>query len=157
MLGFDALGRFATAQISSSVVLTATVGAFSETGIAATFKVTELASTGSYTETGVAAAFKIIMGSAATSYALSGVPVVYVTALNGAVGSYNVTGISASYFRDFVNWVREPAPSSVWSREDLATRVFDPHVFDRDPIYDTGVVPGIWDDRQVPVTVWNAS
>lgn len=100
MLGFDALGRLALGQVESTTavnfVLTAVVGAFAVTGVAATFKVTETASVGSYSVSGQAVTLNTTMAVTAVSYAVTGNAGVFNAFLEAGAGSYVVTGYSAS-------------------------------------------------------------
>jgi hypothetical protein len=76
MLGFDATGRFALGQVTaaSTTVLTASAAAYTLTGNAATFMVSQHSSVGDFALTGIAATFKIIMPASVASYIVSGNP-----------------------------------------------------------------------------------
>lgn len=79
MLGFDALGRNALGQISQVFILTAVAGAFNETGISATFTITQPSSFGTFSLTGVAAPLMPILGGGLGSFTLSGNNLSFVT------------------------------------------------------------------------------
>jgi hypothetical protein len=36
----------------------------------------------------------------------------------------------------------------------MAVRVFDPAVFDNNPIFDTGTPAGVWADKSDPAQAW---
>ena len=51
-------------------------------------------------------------------------------------------------------WTPATQQNETWTGEAPAQRVFDPHVFDRAPIFDTGSMAGIWDGKTVQAEVW---
>jgi len=51
-------------------------------------------------------------------------------------------------------WTQTPFPSATWVIEEAQVRTFDPHVFDRSPVFDTGSSGGIWDTIAFPATEW---
>lgn len=51
-------------------------------------------------------------------------------------------------------WVPVTEQSETWIERAQAIRVFDPHVFDRAPIFDTGSVAGIWDAPTTQSETW---
>lgn len=52
-------------------------------------------------------------------------------------------------------WTPKTKQGETWTSEAPdTTRVFDPFVFDRLPIFDTGSTAGIWDDRVSQVETW---
>jgi len=53
-----------------------------------------------------------------------------------------------------MTWTPKTQQSETWAAETVAVRVFDPHVFDRAPVFDTGSVAGIWDDKTIQAETW---
>jgi hypothetical protein len=51
-------------------------------------------------------------------------------------------------------WTPKTQQSETWTGETPAARVFDPFVFDRNPIFDTGSVEGIWDAKTIQSETW---
>lgn len=86
-----------TAAYDSNSILTADVGAFSETGVAALFKISQLSAVGSFLETGVAAFLNPALTSAAGSYAVTGQAALFKVSFLSVVGSYTVTGQAAPF------------------------------------------------------------
>jgi hypothetical protein len=60
------------------------------------------ASPGAYTETGIAAAFKISQPSTATSYAVTGNAAIFKPALGGVTGTFALAGQAATFAEKFV-------------------------------------------------------
>jgi hypothetical protein len=54
-------------------------------------------------------------------------------------------------------WTPVAEQSETWTEQAQAVRVFDPYVFDRDPIYDTGSAAGVWDARSEQQETWTAA
>jgi len=97
MLGFDALGRLALGQIQqdgvTNIVMSADAGAFTFSGVAATFKTTETAAAGAFSFSGKAATFTIGEAAAPGSFTLSLKTVTFGRTLVAAAGSYTFAGI----------------------------------------------------------------
>lgn len=53
-----------------------------------------------------------------------------------------------------MTWTPKTQQSETWTAEVQATRVFDPYVFDRSPIFDTGSVAGVWDATTTQSETW---
>jgi hypothetical protein len=53
-------------------------------------------------------------------------------------------------------WTPKTQQSETWTAETQAVRVFDPFVFDRRPIFDTGETGGIWDGKTIQSEIWTA-
>lgn len=51
-------------------------------------------------------------------------------------------------------WTPVAEQSETWTETAVAVRVFDPDVFDRNPIFDTGSNAGLWSDQSVQSEVW---
>jgi len=51
-------------------------------------------------------------------------------------------------------WTPKTKQAEVWTAETEAIRVFDPYVFDRAPIFDTGETDGIWDVKTKQAETW---
>lgn len=51
-------------------------------------------------------------------------------------------------------WTPKTKQAEAWTAENFPTRVFDPYVFDRNPIFDTGSVEGIWDAKTKQAETW---
>jgi hypothetical protein len=56
-----------------------------------------------------------------------------------------------------MTWTPVTPQSEAWTEQTQAARVFDPYVFDRDPIYDTGSTAGVWDARSEQQETWTAA
>jgi hypothetical protein len=54
-------------------------------------------------------------------------------------------------------WTPKTQQSETWTAETKAVRVFDPDVFDRNPIFDTGSSAGLWDAKTEQQEVWTAA
>lgn len=55
-------------------------------------------------------------------------------------------------------WTPITKQDETWTAQVQAVRVFDPYVFDRDPIFDTGSsLAGIWTARTEQSEVWTAA
>lgn len=54
-------------------------------------------------------------------------------------------------------WTPKTQQSETWTAETQQTRVFDPYVFDRRPIFDTGETGGIWDAKTTQSEVWTTA
>lgn len=54
------------------------------------------------------------------------------------------------------SWLPAAQQVDVWQPEapPSTTFVFDPYVFDRRPIFDTGSSAGYWDNAQVQSEIW---
>jgi hypothetical protein len=94
MFGFDAIGRYALAQIPHSPYQTmqGAAGAYIVTGVAISFSDGELAQSGVYAVSGAAAATALRFVAAASSYGLTGVAASFGPRLQPAAGSYAVSG-----------------------------------------------------------------
>lgn len=94
MLGFDAVGKGALGQISSSrnITLTASAGSYSLIGVSVTFTITESAVAGSFALTGSPTAGIIGQVAASGSFSLSGSAQVFDLTENVDAGSYVITG-----------------------------------------------------------------
>lgn len=53
-----------------------------------------------------------------------------------------------------MTWTPSAQQVETWSAETQPIRVFDPAVFDPDPIFDTGSSSGIWNERPKQAEVW---
>lgn len=51
-------------------------------------------------------------------------------------------------------WTPATSQAETWTNEAPTVRVFDPYVFDRAPIFDTGETGGIWDAKTVQSESW---
>lgn len=51
-------------------------------------------------------------------------------------------------------WTPKTQQSETWTAQVQETRVFDPNVFDRAPIFDTGSPSGLWDWVAQQPEVW---
>lgn len=51
-------------------------------------------------------------------------------------------------------WTPATSQTETWTEETQTTRVFDPAVFDNNPIFDTGSPAGIWTLRTKQPEVW---
>lgn len=51
-------------------------------------------------------------------------------------------------------WTPVAEQSETWTEQARTVRVFDPYVFDRAPIFDTGSTSGVWDANSEPQEVW---
>jgi len=51
-------------------------------------------------------------------------------------------------------WTPKTEQPETWTELAQQTRVFDPYVFDRAPIFDTGETGGIWDVKTQQAEVW---
>ena len=99
MLGFDAIGRLALGQSSrptSNYILTASVGAFVITGIAAVFNTSMTSSAGSFVITGYDSIPNIL-------YPSSG-------------GSFTITGIAATLTLNQL-WTEKTREDEVWTEK----------------------------------------
>lgn len=54
-------------------------------------------------------------------------------------------------------WTPKTQQSETWTSEDPLPRVFDPYVFDRAPVFDTGGTAGIWDAKTEQQEVWTST
>jgi hypothetical protein len=54
-------------------------------------------------------------------------------------------------------WTPATSQSETWTAIEFATRVFDPAVFDNNPIFDTGSAAGVWAQRTEQSEVWTAA
>lgn len=54
-------------------------------------------------------------------------------------------------------WTPKTQQSETWTAHVREARVFDPDVFDRRPIFDTGFTAGIWDAKTEQQEVWTAA
>jgi hypothetical protein len=53
-------------------------------------------------------------------------------------------------------WTPVAEQTETWTEQAQAVRVFDPHVFDRAPIFDTGAsTAGIWDAVAEQQETWS--
>lgn len=55
-----------------------------------------------------------------------------------------------------MTWTPVAGPSQAWTVEPIPVRVFDPYVFDRAPIFDTGSSAGVWSKESQPSAAWTA-
>ena len=53
-----------------------------------------------------------------------------------------------------MTWTPVTPQPETWTAITQETRVFDPHVFDRAPIFDTGPTSGVWDPKTEQAEVW---
>jgi hypothetical protein len=51
-------------------------------------------------------------------------------------------------------WTPVAEQSETWTETAVAVRVFDPHVFERAPTFDTGFTSGIWDNNSTQTETW---
>lgn len=51
-------------------------------------------------------------------------------------------------------WTPVAKQSETWSAHNPKTHVFDPYVFDRNPVFDTGSVAGVWLEKTKQSEVW---
>lgn len=51
-------------------------------------------------------------------------------------------------------WTPKTEQAEVWTAVEPTTRVFDPAVFDNNPIFDTGVAGGYWPEKSKQAEVW---
>jgi hypothetical protein len=51
-------------------------------------------------------------------------------------------------------WVPKAQQSETWTATVQETRVFDPAVFDNNPIFDTGSPAGLWAARSEQPETW---
>jgi hypothetical protein len=51
-------------------------------------------------------------------------------------------------------WTPVAEQSETWTETAVSVRVFDPHVFERAPTFDTGFTSGIWDDSSTQTETW---
>ena len=57
-----------------------------------------------------------------------------------------------------MTWTPKTQQSETWTAaETVLVRVFDPDVFDRNPIFDTGSSAGLWDAKTEQQEVWTAA
>jgi len=54
-------------------------------------------------------------------------------------------------------WTPATEQTEAWTGVDQTMRVFDPFVFDRAPIFDTGSTVGLWDAAAEPQEIWTAA
>jgi hypothetical protein len=54
-------------------------------------------------------------------------------------------------------WTPKTTQAETWTSESQAARVFDPYVFDRAPVFDTGTTAGIWDAQSQQSEVWTVA
>lgn len=95
MLGFDAIGRLALAQIQrGNISMPVVSGSFAVTGAAQTFKITENVTAGSFSVVGTP--ITEIIRVASGSFALTGASPVLKITENVTAGSYVITGAIAN-------------------------------------------------------------
>jgi hypothetical protein len=51
-------------------------------------------------------------------------------------------------------WTPKTQQSETWTAAVEPIRVFDPNVFDRNPIFDTGPSSGLWDVKTIQAETW---
>jgi len=51
-------------------------------------------------------------------------------------------------------WTPATQQAETWTAETQPVRVFDPYVFDRSPIFDTGFSGGVWDAKTIQSETW---
>jgi hypothetical protein len=51
-------------------------------------------------------------------------------------------------------WTPKAQQAETWTEQNQAVRVFDPFVFDRNPIFDTGESAGVWDAKSIQSETW---
>lgn len=118
MLGFDAVGRFALGQVSSSYIVTTLVadhGSFALTGQAALFATTMVFDFGSFTLSGQSADLTQIYPSDFGSFTLTGQDNLMLPSLEA--GSFTLTGQDAALSPLTVQTTRRPLylrGSSYW-------------------------------------------
>lgn len=54
-------------------------------------------------------------------------------------------------------WLPAAAQVETWAAIQRPPRVFDPDVFDNNPIFDTGTKAGTWDEKSKQPEVWTGS
>jgi len=55
-------------------------------------------------------------------------------------------------------WTPATSQAEAWTAAEMVVvRVFDPDVFDRNPIFDTGSSAGIWDAKAEQQEVWTVA
>jgi hypothetical protein len=126
MLGFDALGKFALGPPSVTFTMSASLGTYSVTGIAAVFRASELSSVGTFSVSGNASLFSVKLTSAAGSYVVTGNAIGFGPSLVAGSGSYTVTANDADLVRDFVNWLPSSGLTGTWSAGALPSSAWTP-------------------------------
>jgi len=53
------------------------------------------------------------------------------------------------------SWTPATQQSETWTAVARPGRVFDPNVFDRNPIFDTGFSSGLWDVNTIQAETWS--
>lgn len=163
MLGFDALGRLAIGQVSdggaSTIILTASAGAFTLSGQAALFRVNQVSAAGSFTLSGQAALFRPSLVSAAGAFTLSGQDVAFeLTAkLLAETGSFLFTGSDATLTRDFVNWLPSGDITSNWSAAADDSDTWTPAADDSDEWTASGSGSTSWTPASSAGSTWTAT
>lgn len=52
-------------------------------------------------------------------------------------------------------WTPKTQQTETWTVESQdVVRVFDPFVFDRRPVFDTGTSAGVWDEKTIQAETW---
>jgi len=51
-------------------------------------------------------------------------------------------------------WTPKTQQAETWTDFTQPVRVFDPAVFDRNPIFDTGFSAGLWDAKTIQAETW---
>lgn len=95
LLGFDAIGQTALGQFPGAQLtfsLTASPGSFSVSGVAATFKITEIWAASSTSVNGIAATFALRETASAGFFTDTGVAAKFSLVESATVGSFVVTG-----------------------------------------------------------------
>jgi hypothetical protein len=93
MLGFDAIGRLALAQIQrGNISMPAVSGSFTVTGAAQTARITENVTAGSFAYSGTDITESFVVGSPG-AFALTGAAQAFRLTENVGAGSYVVTGV----------------------------------------------------------------
>jgi hypothetical protein len=115
------------------------VSLFTLTGVAASFAFKGAVTAGGYVLTGMAAADAV--GEPVNppcAFALSMVATTFAIT-NGALafGAFGLSGVAVSLTRDFVNWLKEPAPSPSWNDESAG----EPS----------------WTEINPPISAWNGA
>jgi hypothetical protein len=53
-----------------------------------------------------------------------------------------------------VTWTPKTEQAETWTATTRPARVFDPDVFDRNPVFDTGFSAGLWEEKVIQAETW---
>ncbi len=114
---YDAIGHIAVGQVPNSgpLSLNANVGAFTLTGNAVTFSISEAASAGAFVLTGYPSFQLSGIISLGGTFTLSGKVTTYILSEAASPGPFILTGLDSHFTRDFINWLPSARPSSTWT------------------------------------------